>query len=110
MPIGGQGFVPKDVNANITGATSTKITNLSLATANTEYSHTLQSGLKGLIVKARGDAMVKISFTATESGTKYITIPKGAVLTLDGLTFGGITLYAQATKASEILEILELYS
>jgi len=109
MPIGGQGFVPKDVSATIEGATNQKITNLSLGVANTEYSHALQGGLKGLMVKSRGNSVVKISFTSGTSGTNYITIPKGAVLFLDDLTFSGITLYAQS-NVIEIVEILELYS
>lgn len=102
-------FRPKDINVSLGKASNHKITNLSLSLANTEYSHSLISNLKTIIIKGRGDETLKYSFTSGESSTKYITIPKGAVLTLDSLDFTGETLYIQSNKASSIIEILELY-
>jgi hypothetical protein len=90
-------------------ATSTKITNLSLPTANTEVSHALSSNLKQLIIRNRGNQDLKMSFTATESGTKYITIAKWATLSLTSLSFASETLYLQCATASQTVEILELY-
>ena len=76
MPISTPTFKPGDVS--VTGATNVEITNLSLPTANTEVSHSLQSGLKELRIRARGIAKLQYAFVSTESGTKYWTIPIGA--------------------------------
>ena len=92
----------------VLGAQSVAITNYNIAIASTEYSHSLQSNLKQLIIKPRGDARLQVSFASGESGTKYVTIPKGAVLNMSDLTFSGKTLYMQANKTG-IVEIMELY-
>ena len=91
------------------GATSEKITNLSLPVADTEVSHTLQDSLKGLLVRARTPAVLKFAFTATESGSKYVTINKGAVLFLTEIEFSTKTIYLQSPTITTV-EILELYT
>jgi len=89
---------------------SNEITNLSIPIANTEISHVLQLNLKQLIVKARTNgAKLKVSFVVGESGTKYVTIYPGCVLTLTDLGFSASTLYIQSSKVSTVVEILELY-
>lgn len=94
---------------SIVGSQSTKITNLSLANSGTEYSHSLTANLKQLIIRSRGIAKLQISFTNGESGTKYITIPKGSNLSLIDLDFISKTLYLQSDTNSTTVEILELY-
>lgn len=91
------------------GATSEKITNLSLPTINTEVGHSLQDGLKGLVVRSRVPSVLKFSFTSSESGTKYVTINKGAVLFLEGIEFSSKTIFLQSDKVTTV-EILELYT
>jgi hypothetical protein len=107
MPITQPTFSPSDVN--ISGATNSKITNLALAVAGTEYSLPLQTNLKQLMIKSRGNGVLKIAFTALDTSIKYITIYKGAVLTIDNLTFTGVTLYIQSSVNNDVAEILELY-
>lgn len=92
----------------LAAATSEKITNLALTSANTEFSLALQANLKQLIIRNRSMAVTKFAFTATESGTKFITISRGAVATIDKIDFTSKTLYVQANIIST-LEILELY-
>lgn len=101
-------FKPKDLTFT-EGANSVTVTNLSLPVISTEVSLTLQSNLKGVIIRSRTAANVQIAFVATESGTKYLTIPRGTSLSLDVLNFTGKTLYAQADKVTT-LEIVEFHN
>lgn len=105
-PISLPSFAPADLA--ITGATNSKITNLSIPTANTEVAHILQADLKQLIIKCRDSADVKCSFVLGESGSKYVTIFRGCVFHLSDLTFNS-TVYLQSTKGSLTVEILELF-
>jgi len=106
MPVVGQGI--KSTTTNVTGAQNIKITDLVVAIPASEYNHALTSNLKELIIKCRGTAKLQIAFNATESGTKFFTIPKGVSLALDGLEFSSKTLYLQTDKADTV-EIVELY-
>ena len=103
-----QGIASTSSTVTVEAGQNHKITNLSATPADTEVSLALQTNLKQLIIKNRDNAKTQISFTSTESGTNYITIHKGAVLTLGDLDFTGETLYLQASSISTI-EILELY-
>ena len=96
-------------SVSISGAQNNKITNLSIPVANTEVSHGLTASLKQVIIRAREVVELKIAFTATESGTKYLTIPKNASLELINLDFSSTTLYVQSPVGSITVEILELY-
>jgi hypothetical protein len=90
-------------------STTTKIINLPLPTADTEVSHSLSANLKQIIIRLRDYADLKFSFVSTESGTKFITIPKGTTLVLSELNFTGTSIYFQSPKSSQIVEILELF-
>lgn len=101
--------VKGQLSATISGASSHKITNLSVPTANTEVSHALSSNLKQIIFKTRNKEELKFAFTATESGTNYVTLEGAAVANLDSLTFSSETLYVQSPSAGVTVEILELF-
>lgn len=105
MPVSSQAFVPK-VGV---GATVTKITNLAIATAATEVSHALNDNLRAVIIKSRNTAKLQVAFTATESGTKFVTIHKGTALCLNDLELDSETLYIQSDIATTV-EILELHN
>ena len=90
------------------GAENIKITNLAITTPNSEQSHSLTTNLKTLIIRSRGLANAQISFTATESGTKFFTIPRGTTFRQEHLNFSGETLYVQCDKTTT-MEILEFY-
>jgi len=90
------------------------ITNLSLPLINTEVSHTLQDGIAQFMIRNRDKVSTKVAFTSGESGTKYITLEAGAVLTLPDVNFTyGVTsfktIYLQSGIVSTI-EILELFT
>ena len=89
------------------GGTTPLITNLSISSTNTEFSHTLQNNLKKFVLRSRDKAELKVAFTATESGTNFIPVVAGAVLTLEGLNFSGKVLYIQSPKINTV-EILEI--
>lgn len=106
MPITQPTFKPSEISVN--GSTNAIITNLSMPSANTEYSHALQANVKQLWLRARGNSVLKLAFTSGESGTKFFTVSRGAVLFLDQLSFTGVTLYLQASLAADTIEIMEL--
>ena len=107
MPISQPTFSPADVT--VIGATQNKITNLVMTVSGTEYSHSLQSNVKQLIIRSRGNGALQLAFTATESGTKYLTIPKGCSLFLGEIEFASSSLFLQSTSNNDVAEILELY-
>lgn len=106
MPIGQQGFVPRDIT--ILGAQNPKIINLNCPTSSTEYNINLTDDLKQIIIRARGNANIQISFTALESGTNFFTIPSRSNLSIDALSFSGKTLYLQVDNPT-VIEVLEFF-
>lgn len=97
------------IRSKFTQSKNATITNLSVPLAATEVSHSLQSGLNSVIIRSRNRAELQIAFVATESGTNYITIPRGTSLSLESLEFSGETLYVQSSAAGNTVEILELH-
>ena len=88
-------------------ASTPTITNLSVPLANTEVSHALTASVKEIYLRVRGIANLQYAFTATESGTKFITVPKGAHHIIEGINITSGTLYVQCDKASQTVEIRE---
>ena len=83
------------------------IYNKSMSSANTEYSQALPDGVTKIDVKLRAqNALLKIAFTSSESGTKYITIPYGSSFHLENTNLNNIVLYFQSPSASQVCEIL----
>ena len=102
MPIVGSSLV--QTNQSVTK----EIFNVSLGPANTEQSQLLSSGtIVGYLVKTRGTAELKITHTALESGTKYITVP-GCSVYEDKHLYNNLTLYFQSPQTSDTVEI-EVY-
>lgn len=87
-------------------ATTPTIYNVSALVAGTEYSQALSPSTKSFIIKVRGSARLQLSFVSGQSGTNFITVPRGAAYTQDGLNYSG-TLYFQTNEASQIIEIAE---
>lgn len=106
MPISSPTFKPSG-SVTVEGATSSEITNLSLAVADTEYSHNLNDGLKQIIIRNRNNYSTRIAFVSGETATKYFTIPQGCTLTISDLSFSSTILYARSPGIST-LEIIEL--
>ena len=101
-------FQLKDATITISAATTAKITNLAIGTPNSEVSHVLQDNLKQLIIRQREIGKIQYCFTSGQSGTTYMTIPRGCTEHLADLTFSSKTLYLQSDKTGTI-EIMELY-
>ena len=108
-PVAQQGFIPSEVTVKMSASENIKISNPTCTLADTEYNLVLTDNLKQLIIKCRGAAALKIAFTENQSGTAFISIPKGCVFTLSDLNLIGKTLYFQASLAATQLEIAEFY-
>ncbi len=93
---------------NVVGSPNIEITNVDLTTANTEYSHILQTDVSQIRIRCREYATLKVAFVSGETSTKFWTIPSGTCDTIDGLTFNG-TLYLQSNKSSVTVEVMEIY-
>jgi len=100
-----------EVVGNITNdievSTTPVIYNKSVASADTEESQALTTGTKKFMIKVRGNARLQVSFVENESGTKFSTVPPGAVYKEEGLNLTDFTLYFQTSKATQIVEITE---
>lgn len=83
------------------------VANVSMPLADTEYSYTLPVNTQVVRLMTRGCAKLQLSYTATESGTTYITIPSGVWYELPKLkAAASVTLYFRApNKSNETLEI-----
>jgi hypothetical protein len=86
------------------------IKNITLVSANVEQSVTLETGLRQIMIRNRSpqNAVLKIAFTSGESGTKFITIPKGNSFNLENINFNSKTLYLQSNQDNTIVEILQI--
>lgn len=80
------------------------IYNVSCAVAGTEYSQAFGGYRQKFTVKARGGPL-KVCFTATESGTKYIYLADGESWSEDNIK-SSLTLYFQSPTAGTIAEVL----
>ena len=85
--------------------TNFKIFNLSLVSANTEYSQALSTNAAYFEVKCRSLSDMKLALNPGESGTLYISIPTGAAFSSRGRIFGTKTLYLQSPSGGVIAEI-----
>jgi len=81
------------------------IINGTLQNASTEYVITLPLNYHKLMVQARTNAAVKMSFVAGQSGTNYLTIKAGSSYFDDNLHCNQ-NLYVQTETAGTILEVL----
>lgn len=82
------------------------ITNLTLTSANTEYSHALPATTNKFLVQCRTAFAMKLSFISGESGTTYITIKADTWYFENGIEGTRRTLYIQSAEAGVIAEIL----
>ena len=107
---GAQEDLQLDVNGNLKvtqsqANTTPSIFNVTLGPADTEQSQALPANTKEFIVKTRGNTLLKLSYTATESGTKYVTIPKQGVYT-DNNFYTSQTIYFQSPSTGDVVEIV----
>lgn len=83
------------------------IVNLTLTSADTEYSQLIPTGTKKFSVQCRTDKGLKFSYIEGESGTVFHSIPEGATYTEFGVNTGpGVKIYLQSETANVVVEII----
>jgi hypothetical protein len=82
------------------------ITNVTLGVAGTETAIALPADTVEYKVRARGTSRLQVSYTAGQSDTTYWTVPMGGCYFEERLAAGSRTLYLQATKDNEVIEIV----
>ncbi len=84
------------------------IYNITLAVANTERIQAITTNARKIFIRERtGLALLKLAYTAGQSGTNYVTIPIGGSKAIDGVFLQGLTLYLQSPTAGVVVEIEE---
>lgn len=99
--------VTTTARAKVVQATNPTIYNLSMPTANTEYSQALTASTKKIMVRMRVKGSARFAFVASGTTTAYITLEPGAVYFEENLDLTGATIYIQSNQAGQTAEILE---
>lgn len=86
--------------------TTPAVSNTTIISANTEQGIALPANTVKFKLKARGTARLQIAYTATESGTNYMTIYPGQCYEEDAINRVSTTIYIQSSKAGEVVEIV----
>ena len=94
------------LSVNLTGVTTPTIQNVTLATAGTEYTITLPANTERFKIRVRGSSKLQIAYTSGQTGTNYISIYPGACYEEAALDIASLSIYVQASKSGETLEIV----
>lgn len=86
--------------------TAPVIYNVTMTLANTEYSQALPSNTRKFLVRCRGAYAIKVCFTASGSGTLYVSVPSGMTYWEDQINDAAITLYFQCATAAQVAELV----
>lgn len=70
-----------------------------------EFSQLLSNGTKQIIIRCRGIATIRMTFTSGETNTKYITIPKNCSYEKNNFNLTNATVYLSCDKSSQVIEI-----
>jgi len=96
-----------NVNDNSQSATTPTIFNTSVPLSNTEVSQALPANTKKIVIQVRNSAAkLQFAFASGASGTNYISVPRGAVYSVENVLVSSLTLYFQTDKPSQTVEIL----
>jgi hypothetical protein len=93
------------IQANLVGASSFQVANITCVLVNTEYSYLLPSGTKKLKLRARGTARLQLADATGLTNTTFFTIHPGECYE-DDMISATLTLFFQSSKAGEIVEII----
>lgn len=91
------------------GGTTPITSNITMTTANTEYTASLPTGVRSFDMKLRAanDFKVNIGSTASLSSSSYMTIAAGGSYGKEGIfTTGSTELHFQAATASQTMELI----
>lgn len=95
------------VATNIANWPSTAVIyNVTMTSANTEYSQALPPNTRKFLIKCRTSFAIKLAFKSGESGTNYLTVPAGMTYWEDQINYATVTLYFQCATAGKVAEIV----
>lgn len=106
---GGTRKLQVNATVNVPGTTppaTPTIANVAIATVNTEVSHALPANTVRFFLRVRTAAKVQLAYTVAQSGTIFITIPRGANFFEGDISTASLTLYFQADVAPNTMEIV----
>lgn len=95
----------KGKGINLAGTQPT-VYNKILTTNGTEYSQALPLNTTRFTLQARTAVDVKLCYTASGSGTTYLTVKSGSSYTEENIDCKDITLYMQAGSDGIVVEIV----
>jgi hypothetical protein len=83
------------------------VDNVSIVTANSEVSHTIESATK-IYLKSRLCGKLRVAFASGEKSTNYITVWPGGIYHSPIMKLTADTdVFIQSTKAGDIIEIVK---
>lgn len=82
------------------------IDNLSVPVANVEVSYSLPINTRRFILKNRTGGLLKLSYSAGQSGVKWFSIEPGVSYAETNISKPTITIYLQSPSSNQVLEIL----
>jgi len=95
------------IKAKLSIVKNPTVSNLSLPVANTEVSFTFPANTKKIYIQERsGLGNVKFSYAVGQSGTTYVTLPKGCDYEDGIFEQASLTIYLQC----DIITIIEILS
>jgi hypothetical protein len=82
--------------------------NVTCTNANTQYSQALPVGTTKILLRARGNGVLKVTYTTGETASKYFSVKQGEVYSDDQvfLESGASTVYFETPTAGEVVELL----
>jgi hypothetical protein len=81
-----------------------EIINLPVTTPNVEQVYSFTGSIRKMSIKCRGTATIKLAFTVGDSGSNYITLHPGTIMTEDNFELP-VSLYFQLDR-NDVVEIL----
>ncbi len=96
-----------DFGSTDTSATTPTIYNVLMSLADRDYSQSLPSGTKKVVIKLRDlGAELKVSFSSISDGATYITVSYGGNLFIEDVNLTGKSLYLQSSTALQTCEVI----
>uniref|UniRef100_A0A6M3XX73 Tail protein n=1 Tax=viral metagenome TaxID=1070528 RepID=A0A6M3XX73_9ZZZZ len=108
LPTGAATAAKQDtiITAMVNRAVTPNVYNVTMTSANTEYSQALPANTKKFLIKCRAAYDIKVCFTSGQSGITYVTVPAGMSYWEDLIQPSAITLYFQCATAAQVAEIV----
>lgn len=82
------------------------VANVTLTSANTEYSYSITNGTGSITIKSRTAADFKMASGSGLSGSTYFTVPSGSAYYETYISSYKNTFYFQSANAGQIVEIV----